>query len=203
MDTLRKQPDGGAGGLFVITHEVIATYDVVKAYVPMKKFRMGKWSQTMDLVDEEDPVLIERGHHQRHQMPVVFKKAGENETLIFVRRYYYGLTGGNFGKALIFYVRVIKETFSDESIAVRLELFKKGLPQKLQPQFELKIREGGEEGIVVPQFPQARIVFIPRAAQQAAPKTDAVEKTPEEPAAAPLNMEIEEGKIKIVRRRLE
>jgi hypothetical protein len=203
MEPLTKKPDGGAGRLFVVNHEVIATYDLVKAYVPMKKFRMGKWSQTMDLVDEEDTVLIERGHHQRHQMPVVFKKQGENEPLIFVPRYYYGLTSGSFGKALVFFVRVIKETFSDESIAVRLELFKKGIPQKLLPQFELKIREGGEEGIVVPQFPHARIVFIPRSTQQSPPKTEVVEKPPGEPAATPLNMEIEEGKIKIVRRRLE
>jgi hypothetical protein len=193
---------GSSGEPVVVKKEVILIHDAVKAYVPEKKPPKKNWTPTMLYVEETDPVLIERDHHGRHQMPVVFKKPGDKVQLIFVHRFFYGLNPkGDFGKNLIFWVRVIKETFSDESVAVRLELFKRGTPQKIRPEFELKIREGINEGIDVPQFPQAKILFIPRSGESFTPKKNSA--TPLVSSdEQPYNVETVEGKLKIRRRRL-
>lgn len=204
MEAAKQTPAARPNEPTVVKKEVVEIHDAVKSYVPEKKPPKKGFASTMLYVQETDPVLLDRDHYGRYQMPVVFKNPEEKGKLYFVHRYFYGLNPkGDFGKNLIFWVRVIKETFSDESVAVRIELFKRGTPQRLRPEFELKVREGVTDGLDVPQFPTAKIQFIPRAAGDTTPpKKRAPGQQRVESDEQAQNIESVEGKLKIRRRRL-
>jgi hypothetical protein len=142
----------------VISKKVLAVLESVIVYAPQSASKTLAGAETMTYEKETDPEKRGLGYEGYYMSPVVFKK---DRQLYFVNRCFYGLCKKDFGVKLIFNVAIVEQVFSDNRAEVHLELFKIGNIGSKRPAFKLRVIEVADKGMEIPQFPSARIVFIP------------------------------------------